>query len=339
MQDSPQPVRVSLIEPTGPIPLASFQHRLPGGSTHLGPVKFVEPGEQSDVSIVFGYLKYDTKITARAGGIWNWHLEPIVRRPFGRGYDRIFTHLDVPEDPRVSTAAPVLDWWLGKSYDELVSLPLPEKSRPFSAIASTKDWIDGHRLRGEIVTRAAERFPDMDLFGRGREREVEDKWDGLAPYRYSLAIENTAKRDYWTEKIADCFLSYTVPFYWGATNISDYFPEQSFVWLPIDDPPRALEIIQNTLDRDDWESRLPALKEARRRVLDRYSLAARVLDLVERDFNNLVSAPLLTKKVHGRRTRPGGWIRGIGLSGNLHARLDRRRQRQSRPAAGKTSGS
>jgi hypothetical protein len=30
---------------------------------------------------------------------------------------------------------------------------------------------------------------EFDLYGRGF-CSIEDKWDGLAPYRYSLAIEN-----------------------------------------------------------------------------------------------------------------------------------------------------
>ena len=34
---------------------------------------------------------------------------------------------------------------------------------------------------------------DIDLFGRAV-RAIEDKWDGLAPYKYSLAIENSQAR-------------------------------------------------------------------------------------------------------------------------------------------------
>jgi len=235
----------------------------------------------------------------------------------------VFTHLDI-DDSRVSTAPPVLDWWVGKSYDELHNTDVPEKTKALSAIASTKDWITGHRMRGEFVERAAREFADMDLYGRGRELEIDDKWDGLAPYRYSLAIENTSKNNYWTEKISDCFLSYTVPFYFGATNISQYFPEDSYIWLPIDDPERAVSIIRESLSHDEWEKRLPAVKEARRKVLEDYSLYAQVSRLINENRELILSSPKVVKKVKGRRTRPGGWIRGAGLVGNLRARIERR---------------
>ena len=302
--------------------------RLPRSSLVQGNVEFSTQSEaDADVIVIQNYLRYDAPLSARSGFIWKWDNEPIVNDSIDRGYDRVFTHLGI-DDPRVVTAPPILDWWVGKTYDDLATIDVPEKTKALSAIASTKDWITGHRMRGEFVARAAHEFPELDLFGRGRELEIDDKWDGLAPYRYSLAIENTSKDDYWTEKISDCFLSYTVPFYFGATNISQYFPQDSFIWLPIDDLERAISIIQETLVNDDWEKRLPAVKEARRRVIEEYSLYAQITRLIEENRERILSSPKVTKKVKGRRTRPGGWIRGAGLAGNLRARIERREARK-----------
>ena len=320
-------ITVRLISQRGWLDVSNLARRMPQGTLEQPGFRFViDENEKADVALIQNYVRYDTSITIRNGFVWKWDNEPIVNDSIDRGYDRVFTHLSI-DSPKVVTAPPILDWWVDKSYDELDEAACPEKPLTISAIASTKDWIAGHRLRGEFVERAISEFPEMDVFGRGREREVKDKWEGLAPYRYSLAIENTSKEDYWTEKISDCFLSYTVPFYWGATNISDYFPEGSFIWLPIDRPDEAIDIIRETLAKDDWDKRLPALIEARTRVLKRYSLHAQVTRLIEENRAEILSAPIITKRVKGRRTRPGGWIRGAGVVGNVRARLNRRNAR------------
>jgi hypothetical protein len=321
---------VKLVSQRGGLNNADLARLLPGSSLVHGDIEFTKDEDiAADVVVIQNYLRYDTAISARSGFIWKWDNEPKVNDSIDRGYDRVFTHLGI-DDPRVTTLPPISHWRVGKTYDELVDREIPTKSKLVSAIASTKDRIAGHRMRGEFVERAAREFPQLDLFGRGREREIDDKWDGLAPYRYSLAIENTSKDDYWTEKISDCFLSFTVPFYFGAINISQYFPEDSFIWLPIDRPEDAVRIMRDALDKDDWEARLPALREARRRVLENYSLFAQLTRLVTDNREAILSAPIVTKKVKGRRTKPGGWIRGVGVVGHLRARLERRKARQQR---------
>jgi hypothetical protein len=59
---------------------------------------------------------------------------------------------------------------------------------------------------------------------------VENKSDVLKHVRYAICYENV--RDlpgYITEKIFDCFFSGCVPVYWGASNVSDYIPEDCFI--------------------------------------------------------------------------------------------------------------
>lgn len=309
----------------------AIRRRMPGGSLDHDDVVFDLVGDEpADVVFVQNYLRYDHKISSKRGYIWKWNNEPIVRKPIEKGFDRVYTHLHVPDNPVAHTAPPVLDWWVNKTFDELDSLEPPQKQGDLSAIASTKVDIPGHVRRHQFIARLGAEFPQVDIFGHGRARTLEDKWDGIAPYRYSIAIENTAKDDYWTEKIADCFLSYTVPLYFGATNISDYFPEDSYIWLPIDDPDRAIEVVRTTLQSDNWADRVNALREARHRILHRYSLYAQLSSRVRGEADQIRLAPHQERLVHGRRTKPGGWIRGLGLAGNIRARIERRRQRKQR---------
>ena len=57
----------------------------------------------------------------------------------------------------------------------------------------------------------------------GGYKAFKQKADGLAPYRYSVVIENVRERNYFTEKLIDALLCGTVPIYWGCPNIGDFF--------------------------------------------------------------------------------------------------------------------
>jgi len=302
---------------------AKFPHR----SLLLNGVQCVFGGEgDQDVLAVMGYTRYDYSATVRQGGVWAWHTEMGIARPYSDCYDRVFTHVS-SEDSRFRTSPPALNWWVGKSFDELAAMEPPKKIHRMSAIASTRAHIEGHNVRNRFIERVMQEFPDIDVFGRGRERPLDDKWDGVAPYRYTIAIENSSSFHYWTEKITDAFMGYSVPLYFGAPNIGDYFPDKSFIWLPVDDPERAISVIRETLENDSWEDRLDALREARQEIFDKWGLAAQVTRAVAVRAERLRAAPMVNVRVKGRRMWKNGWVRDVGLAKNLgiHSRFISRR--------------
>jgi Glycosyltransferase family 10 (fucosyltransferase) C-term len=162
-----------------------------------------------------------------------------------------------------------LGWYFQQDYRYLKSLAVPGKTKAISCIASGLKQLKGHRLRLNFIKILQQRLPQIDFFGKGN-KFLPDKMEGLLPYRYSIAIENHSSPHYFTEKINDCFLSYTVPLYYGCTNIRDYFPEQSFIAIDIQNPEAAIRKIENVLLQDDWSARLEAVKEARHLVLNKY---------------------------------------------------------------------
>jgi hypothetical protein len=113
----------------------------------------------------------------------------------------------------------------------------------------------------------------LNVFGHGV-NPMHDKAEGLDPYRYHIAIENHIFPHHLTEKLPDAFLGYTLPFYHGCPNASDYFPPESFIPIDINDFDRTVEIIQNALANNEYEDRLPYIIEARKRVLEKYNLFA-----------------------------------------------------------------
>lgn len=162
-----------------------------------------------------------------------------------------------------------MGWYFQHALPWLEELPLPQKSKPASCIVSGLKQLEGHRLRLEFVNKIRQELPEIEMFGKGTQY-IADKMDGLLPYQYSIAIENSSLPFYFTEKINDCFLAYTVPLYYGCTNIGRFFPEKSFISLDINDPQKSIKKIRDIIENDDWQQRLDAVKEARELVLYKY---------------------------------------------------------------------
>ena len=54
-------------------------------------------------------------------------------------------------------------------------------------------------------------------------------------FQFSIAIENSSQKYYFTEKLLDCLLTKTIPIYYGCTNISDYFDTRGWIILETTD--------------------------------------------------------------------------------------------------------
>ncbi|MFY9237579.1 MAG: glycosyltransferase family 10 [Roseovarius sp.] len=102
------------------------------------------------------------------------------------------------------------------------------KTEMTSLIASAKRKLEGHKLRHALIDTLADQKHNINIMGRGF-KPFEIKSDGLAPYRYSVVIENVCEPSYFTEKLIDAFLCETVPIYWGAPDIGQYFDTDGMI--------------------------------------------------------------------------------------------------------------
>jgi hypothetical protein len=101
------------------------------------------------------------------------------------------------------------------------------KTKLVSMIASSKVMCDEHRIRQEIITKYSKK---CDHFGRGF-NPIVDKADGLRDYCFSFAMENATYSNMFTEKITDCFMTGTIPIYYGIENIGDFFNKDGIIML------------------------------------------------------------------------------------------------------------
>jgi len=161
-------------------------------------------------------------------------------------FDSVFTNnkilLDMNEKFKF---APTGGCWIFKS-DQKVH----EKTKNVSIIASSKNSLPGHKLRHEVIKKYR-----MDIFGRGY-KVIENKLEGLKDYRFSFAIENTKEDYYFTEKLIDCFMTGTVPIYWGCPSIDKFFNIKGMIIIDSID-----NIDINNLNEETYNSMLPYINE------------------------------------------------------------------------------
>jgi hypothetical protein len=260
-----------------------FLRQSPAGDGVWEDVRFLaNTSGPSDYCVVFNGVKQPLKVNCRRENIWLLMQEPPTGlwKPLHRGnkdFGRIFTQDTDLAGPQYVWTQPAVNWRVNLSYAELAHLTPCPKSREISAVMSDKAALQGQRARAAFLKQIKASMA-LDHYGMGI-REIAEKWDALASYRYSFAAENYRNPYYWTEKIADCFLSWTMPIYCGCTRISSYFPDEAMICIDMDDP-FAIDKIREAIAGDAWGRNRDAIECARNLVLHRYQLLPFLADQV-----------------------------------------------------------
>ena len=266
--------------------LLRFSRQTPKLSGNWKNISGTDKPEEADVVIAFDGVPsgfdYDPENTILLT------REPnFIRSPETHG----FRHVNTWEDGHCG-----ITWWLGKSYDELMELPCPEKVYSASCVTSSK-----HKRRNRFIKKIFGRRrllelkkTQIDLFGRGH--AVEDygknykgelsghgncKLDGLLPYRYSLVLENSSQKNYWTEKLADALLAWCVPVYWGCPNIDDFF--ETGTVLKIDLDMKKTEI-NHIVTQPVSSGMLDGIKLAREKIINEYNIWEVIREIIKKEL-------------------------------------------------------
>ena len=237
--------------------------------------------------------------------------EPSSVKYYGDDYANQFAYVLTSHEPTMLSHAgrhdvpPVGKWYYGGVGDALGLTCPPQKGGQICIFLSAKRMGHTlHRKRFVFQERLIRLLPELDIFGRGF-RFVDKKADCLDNYRYTVAMENHVAPHHWTEKLSDSFLGYCLPFYFGCPNAATYFPEESFIPIDIDDPRSAADTIRAAMASGEYERRLPAIVEARRRVIEEYNLANVVGDMITRVAGNGPARPAVgrthTSVIYSRR--------------------------------------
>ena len=166
--------------------------------------------------------------------------------------------------------------------------------------------IEGHHLRHRIFDKESEikiphkwypylsdfnheknNRPDGDDLPNGNPIEGEGKkelWNRNAMFH--VAVENSKHNNYFTDKIIDCFCTKTVPLYWGAPAIGDWYDENGIITF--EDENDLINIINN-LTPQDYYDMSESIDYNYHRALEHSNFFKRIEEFIDEliEMNNL----------------------------------------------------
>lgn len=151
-------------------------------------------------------------------------------------YKHIFTYSDrlLSLDRDLFKFAPAYGIQIGGTHAG-GKIEIAPKTKNVSMVASNKNWTPLQQWRVAIADLLNKEYSDVvDTYGASVGRNIKFVEEGLTNYRFSIAVENVALPNYFTEKILNCFAVGTVPIYLGCRNISSFFNPKGIITMPAD---------------------------------------------------------------------------------------------------------
>lgn len=208
------------------------------------------------------------------------------RAAYVRQFDAVYGPHEVPHSAAEKTY-PFLPWMINANHGTFFQphardLAALRKMRPvtktesLSAVVSAKTWTSAQRERFRFMLELKRQLDDeLHWFGAGI-NPVDEKWNALAPYRFSVALENSIDEYIITEKFWDPILAFTIPIYWGSPQVGSMVPSQAFVPVDLRRPREAILRVREALSEESYSSRIDALLEARRLALSEFNFLTRL---------------------------------------------------------------
>lgn len=159
--------------------------------------------------------------------------------------------------------------WIEQEYYN--NIDILKKQYKISNLAGTKliNNSPGHQLRQVIhhnqnkfknfpITffRSFNQIPHITDYGNNpflginnSSTAPNNKVELFEEFQFSIVIENSQQKNYFTEKIVDCLITQTIPIYWGCPNINEFFDTSGWIILEttnIDELLTKLELLNET---------------------------------------------------------------------------------------------
>jgi hypothetical protein len=173
-----------------------------------------------------------------------------------------------------------------------------------SFLTSSKGFCPGHVLRQQIYEMLPENVGQLKVFKHRSPPWLPDKRSLLESMQFCITPENSRHNGYYSEKIVDCFVSKTIPIYWGCPTISKHFnPKGIIEFSNLDELQQRVK----ELTPETYLSRLDAVEENYHTALK----GVHQWDLIE----NAISRAIERKK-HQLKRGKYPWIKG-GMQVNI----------------------
>lgn len=136
----------------------------------------------------------------------------------------------------------------------------PNKQNHISFVTSSKSFTDGHRLRNQIYKYLdhIDQINEFEIYQHKSPPYHSRRNDFFETSKFHIAVENCREKNYFSEKLIDCFASKTIPIYCGCPNIGEFFNLRGMIIF------KTLEELKdklNNLSSKDYDDMLPFVEE------------------------------------------------------------------------------
>ena len=140
---------------------------------------------------------------------------------------------------------------------------------------SDKGWAPGHKLRQQIWAglEDAEELNGFSIVKHKSPPRTPNKNFLFETAKYHIVVENEQRDNWITEKLIDCLASKTIPIYWGASNIGEYFNTDGMI---IFNTLEELKDILDNLDEKFYDDRVKVVEENYEKSKEYWDFHARV---------------------------------------------------------------
>lgn len=157
------------------------------------------------------------------------------------------------------------------------------EAKPLSVtmLSTTKNKTSGHKFRQKVVETLRNIKTKYPIYIHVSPPFLKNKSDFLEKGKYSIVVENTYEKNWFTEKIIDCFRLGIVPIYWGCPNINEFFDVDGII--PFNDLTELKEILEINLTAKDFLNRKKAIK-TNKDIAEKYcNFNKRVSEIIKSD--------------------------------------------------------
>ena len=270
----------------------------PNGSCQWGSTLFVADGD-ADLYIILNTSTHDyagsplpTVDFPAPERVWGLHMEPpeyvklfeLDRLAEHEKISRFYTNCEdlyLQNPARYIPSPPYNLMHIDRSWNFLSRAALPKKTEDLCIVSASFNRIKGHQIRQNFIEKLSHSDLKFSLWGKGSGFQnysnyrgvAPKKWDALSACKYSIVVESSLSPLYWTEQLTDSLLAFSLPLYYGSPNANQYLPNECYVPIDIHSS-NCIEQIRAIIERREYESRLPAILEARQKILQEQNLFA-----------------------------------------------------------------
>lgn len=175
----------------------------------------------------------------------------------------------------------VVEWWVNQPYKALLE-NIPKNSQfdnVLSSAMSQNYFSDGHQKRVNFLRYLEENIEKnsnlkLHLWGGNwkcglPKLEAHHIDIGILPYKYWFHAERCDEPGYFCgSKLISGLVSECLTFYWGCSNIEKWIDPRAFIRVDLDNPEKSMRTIIDAINNNEWEKRLPYIREMKFKVLN-----------------------------------------------------------------------